>query len=270
MEHKPAPKWARAYLTFALVLSVVPLLLILAGAIGTKVGLWSWKFGFGAIMVASPFGVGWAPALAILAIVVALVGVIVSISAGLWRRAMAALVISLLTMGAFVYLGGQARKAPPIHDVSTDWREPLAFSDRVKKQRGAEANPVEPDPVVPDRAPALAGQKISDVNAQTCPGAKPVLLPVAADRAYAIARRTIRKQRGLDIVTESPETGRIEATATSYWYGFKDDVVVRVQPDGSGTRIDLRSVSRVGMSDLGANCKRITSLAAAMRQAGKA
>jgi fatty-acyl-CoA synthase len=265
MEHKPAPAWAKAYLTFALVLSLAPIVVILLGAVGTKLGLWSWKFGFGAVMVNGPApGLGWAPALALAAIVVSLVAVIVTISAGLWRRALAALLISLLTMGLFVFIGGQARKAPPIHDVATDWIEPLDFSPAVITARGPDANPVVPDPVVAERAPALGGQRVADVNARTCPGATPVLLPKSREEAYADAKAALTAE-GLEIVTDDPAFGRLEAVATSFWYGFKDDVVVRVQPDGSGARIDLRSVSRVGMSDLGQNCKRITRLATAIR-----
>lgn len=257
MDPKPAPAWARAYLTFALVLSLAPAVVIVLGALGTKFGLWSWKTGFGAVIVNGPIqGLGWAPALAMAAIAVSLVAVIVTISAGLWRRALAALLISLLTMGAFIFLGGQARKAPPIHDVATTWSEPLDFSPALITARGAEANPTPPAPV------ALGGKRIAEINEETCPGARPVLLAKSAPDAYAAAKAALA---GLTLVTDDPATGRLEATASSFWYGFKDDIVVRVQPDGSGARIDMRSVSRVGISDLGQNCKRITALAAAMR-----
>jgi uncharacterized protein (DUF1499 family) len=69
---------------------------------------------------------------------------------------------------------------------------------------------------------------------------------------------------GLTIVTDDASTGRIEAVATSRLYGFKDDVVARVRAKDAGTQVDFRSVSRVGMSDLGANCKRITAIRAAL------
>jgi uncharacterized protein (DUF1499 family) len=62
---------------------------------------------------------------------------------------------------------------------------------------------------------------------------------------------------GWELVASDSTAGRIEATATTPWFGFKDDVVVRVRPEGSGSRIDVRSVSRVGKSDVGANAKRI-------------
>jgi uncharacterized protein (DUF1499 family) len=62
---------------------------------------------------------------------------------------------------------------------------------------------------------------------------------------------------GWDIVAADAPAGRIEATATTRWFGFKDDVVVRIEPAGEGSRIDVRSVSRVGGSDVGTNAKRI-------------
>ena len=262
MERRPAPAWARAYLTLTLILAFLPAVVILVGAVGTKLGWWSWRTGFVAVMVKGPMGLGWAPALAALAIVAALVGLIISLWAGLWRRALTALVVGILTMGAFIYIGGQAKKAPPIHDVATDWSQPMMFSEAVMKDRGPDANPVAPNPVA--AAGPFAGQKIADVNARTCPGAKPVMLAKAPADAYATAKAALVAD-GLKVVTDDAATGRLEAVATSFWYGFKDDVLVRVTPQTSGSRIDIRSVSRVGISDLGQNCKRITRLTAAMK-----
>ena len=63
---------------------------------------------------------------------------------------------------------------------------------------------------------------------------------------------------GLEIVAVDRGAGLVEATATTFWFGFKDDIVVRVVGDGEGSKIDLRSMSRVGQSDVGANAARIT------------
>ena len=62
---------------------------------------------------------------------------------------------------------------------------------------------------------------------------------------------------GWQIVDANAREGRIEATATTFWFGFKDDVVVRIVPAPGGSRVDVRSVSRVGVSDVGANAKRV-------------
>jgi uncharacterized protein (DUF1499 family) len=66
-------------------------------------------------------------------------------------------------------------------------------------------------------------------------------------------------EMGWQVVASEPGEGRIEASATTFWFGFVDDVVVRITPSGSGSRIDVRSVSRVGRSDVGANAKRIST-----------
>lgn len=265
MERRPAPGWAKALLTLALVLAVAPAVLILVGALGTKFGLWSWQLGFGAVMFRGPVtGLGWAPALAMLAIALSLISVIVSFWTGSWKRSLAALLIGLATMGAFMFIGGKARQAPPIHDVATNWNQPLMFSDAVMKARGADANPVEANPMAPPQAGPLAGKRIAEVNAQTCPAAKPVVLQASVEEAYARTKTALAGE-GLEVVTDDPATGRLEAVATSFWYGFKDDVMARVIAQDAGARVDLRSVSRVGMSDLGMNCKRITALTAALQ-----
>jgi len=78
--------------------------------------------------------------------------------------------------------------------------------------------------------------------------------PRAFERALAVAR-----DMGWTIVSSESSEGRIEATATTPFFGFRDDVVVRVSPAAKGSRIDVRSVSRIGRSDLGANARRVES-----------
>ena len=82
--------------------------------------------------------------------------------------------------------------------------------------------------------------------------------------ADAVARsESVLEGQGLKIVSTDSEAGLVEATATTFWFGFKDDVVVRVIADAAGSRIDVRSVSRVGQSDVGANAARIEAFLAA-------
>jgi len=76
--------------------------------------------------------------------------------------------------------------------------------------------------------------------------------PVAFSRALEAAERM-----GWTLVANNPAEGRIEATDTTFWYGFKDDIVIRVTPAGAGSRVDVRSVSRVGRSDIGTNARRV-------------
>jgi uncharacterized protein (DUF1499 family) len=81
------------------------------------------------------------------------------------------------------------------------------------------------------------------------------------DRALAEAQ-----EAGWEIVTADKSSGRIEATDTTQWFGFKDDVVVRITPWGSGSRVDVRSVSRVGRSDVGTNAARIRDYLADLQE----
>ena len=104
---------------------------------------------------------------------------------------------------------------------------------------------------------------MAEVNAETCPAARPVTLAAPVTQAFANAKAAIERA-GMSIVTADATSGRIEATAVSLLYGFKDDLVVRVRPTDGGSRIDLRAVRRTGDSDMGANCKRIQSLTTAI------
>jgi uncharacterized protein (DUF1499 family) len=79
---------------------------------------------------------------------------------------------------------------------------------------------------------------------------------VAPEQALEIAVAVLQAM-GLEIVDTNPAEGRVEATATTFWFGFKDDMVVRIRPMAEGSEVDVRSVSRVGQSDLGANAARI-------------
>src|SRR5688500_9646211 len=125
-----------------------------------------------------------------------------------------------------------------IHDITTDTENPPQFI-ALHALRLTTFN-----------GPEYAGEKIARIQKAAYPDIQPRTLddtPAAAfERALAAARRM-----GWDIVAAVPEDGRIEATATTRWLRFKDDVVIRVTPSGAGSRIDVRSKSRLGRSDLG-------------------
>jgi uncharacterized protein (DUF1499 family) len=138
----------------------------------------------------------------------------------------------------------QARSLPPIHDISTDTADPPAFV-AVLPLRADAPNSAE-----------YAGEAIAEAQRAGYPDLAPVALPAPPADAFARALEAARAM-GWEIVDADPASGRIEATDTTFWFGFKDDVVVRVRPEGDGSRIDVRSVSRVGGSDVGANAARI-------------
>lgn len=162
-----------------------------------------------------------------------------------------AFIVGLVAVGIPYQWLRAGRRVPPIHDVTTDLENPPTFVAVVPLRAGA--------PNSLDRPPILAEQQ-----RRGYPDLAPVTLPAPPaevfDRALAAAQ-----DMGWRIVTADKTGGRIEATDTTRWFGFEDDVVVRLTPWGSGTRADVRSVSRVGTGDTGTNARRIRRYLAQLR-----
>jgi uncharacterized protein (DUF1499 family) len=135
---------------------------------------------------------------------------------------------------------------PPIHDISTDTSDPPAFVAVVARRVAAGAS----------NPPEYAGPEVAAQQQAAYPDLTPIALQAPPDQAFARALAAARSL-GWEIVASEAGEGRLEATDTTRWFGFKDDVVVRIRPDGGGSRVDVRSKSRVGRSDVGANAARI-------------
>jgi fatty-acyl-CoA synthase len=163
-----------------------------------------------------------------------------------------------------------ARAVPPIHDISTNPANPLTFSGTVMTARGAKSNPilVPKDATVPfnkERLSPWSGRSLDQIQADAYPEIKTLKLATTSPAdAYKKAEAAM-KAKGWTVVTQDPAKLRLEASVESFWFGFKDDVVLVVTADGAGSLIDMRSVSRVGVSDLGANAKRIEALLTALK-----
>jgi uncharacterized protein (DUF1499 family) len=157
--------------------------------------------------------------------------------------AVVALIAGLAAAGIPYLWQLRAQRVPPIHDITTDLENPPAFEAVVPLRKDA-ANSL-------DRPPVLAARQ-----REGYPDLAPVTLSVppaqAFERALAVAQN-----KGWNVVNADRSAGRIEATDTTFWFGFTDDIAVRLTPWGAGTRVDLRSVSRVGRSDAGTNARRI-------------
>ncbi len=221
---------------------------------------WSWRVALvtlvasAAVLAAGPLiaaGLDYRPGLALFALgaIVSGIGAAVLIVMLAMKRGPQALLGAALVAGlvaALVPLGilVTSRKAPQIHDISTDTADPPSFVALVPL-RGDGASPAGYD-----GPEAAAAQRVG------YPNLAGVLLSGAPRAAYD---RALAAARAMDwqIVSADPASGRIEAIATVPWWGFKDDVVVRVRPDGNGSRVDVRSKSRVGKGDLGVNAARI-------------
>jgi uncharacterized protein (DUF1499 family) len=157
-----------------------------------------------------------------------------------------AFIASLLFLGnTWLQMRG-AFGAPPIHDVSTDTANPPQFVDVVPLRATAgAANP-----------PEYAGAETAELQARGYPDIETIVLPVAPNEAFRRAEAAAR-ELGWEMVASVPAEGRIEATASTAWIGFKDDVVIRIAGTGTESRVDIRSKSRVGRGDAGMNARRI-------------
>ena len=154
-----------------------------------------------------------------------------------------AFVVGLVALAIPYSWQRSARNLPPIHDVTTDLDNPPAF-DAVVPLRANAVNSLERSP------------ELTRLQRAGYPDLAPMTVPIprkqAFDKALAVAQA-----QGWQIVTADKSSGRIEATDTTRSFGFKDDIVVRLTAWGSGTRVDVRSVSRIGRSDVGTNASRI-------------
>ncbi|HUP49319.1 MAG TPA: DUF1499 domain-containing protein [Thermoanaerobaculia bacterium] len=205
---------------------------------GTRWGWWDFRLGLRLFAFA-----------ALLGLVAALLGALAGHraprgSAAARASSMAVLVgVTALLLPAWAIVG--ARRVPAIHDITTDLDEPPRFRAALAA-RGGRANPV-PEAI----DPAVAAQHRAAYS-----DLQPLVVPDPPEQAFGRALDVARGM-GWQIVAVDEREGIIEATATTPWFGFRDDVAIRVRPDRGGSRIDLRSTSRVGRSDAGANAARI-------------
>jgi fatty-acyl-CoA synthase len=248
-------------LDLAVVIALAPALLVAAGALGVKFGVIPLALGYDQMTL------DWAPKAAMLGVATGVLGLIFALFGGFsrfWKKALLALAITVATLGAMVAANAMGGRAPPIHDVSTDWKTPLMLSDAALAARGGEAQTVEADPSLPVGSLAFAGRRVADVNAETCAAARPLVVARSPADAYEAAKAAVQAA-GLSIVTDDPMDGRLEATGQSFWYGLKDDLVVRVRPDANGARVDMRAIGREAGGDMGRNCRRVGDLLAVVR-----
>ena len=148
----------------------------------------------------------------------------------------------LLAVPVWFVIG--AAGAPAIHDITTDTESPPQF-DAVVPLRGETSNPLE-----------YGGTELAAAQRGAYPDISPLTLSGAAPDAFDRALEVVGGL-GWELVDADRQEGRIEATDTTFWFGFKDDVVVRIRPASGGSRVDIRSISRVGGGDAGANANRI-------------
>lgn len=230
----------RAARSVVMAVCVAAFVMLIASGPGTRMGLWAWQTGFALVKWAF-----WTGAIGAVGAII----LIVLLAVPRWRQRpwmpLLALCFGLVAAVPPVILLNRAESAPPIHDITTDYFDPPAFKALMPVRQQA-----------PNGA-AYGGTEIAKQQQQAYPDIRPVIVKAPPPEAV---QKALDAARAMDweIVSSDAAAGRIEATDTTMWFGFKDDIVIRVlpNPDG-GSRIDVRSVSRVGGSDVGANAARV-------------
>ncbi len=157
------------------------------------------------------------------------------------------LALGILTTGLFVSVIISASNAPAIHDITTDTKDPPQFVSILPLRKYA-LNP-----------PEYGGGDTAGKQAAAFPDIKTIYSGIPPAEAFDRVLESVKSLK-LKIADFNKEEGRIEATDTTFWFGFKDDVVIRILPHDKGSKIDIRSESRVGGGDMGTNAKRVRKL----------
>jgi uncharacterized protein (DUF1499 family) len=228
------------------IITVLSALTAMSAGPASDAGLWTYRTGFVIVR--------WSVYVAAGAGAIALIAGGVSAASGQYRTALVGIVTTVIALAVIVpawQLQRTASQVPRIHDITTDTDNPPSFVALLPVRQKT------------PNGPEYDGDKIARQQKAAYPDIQPVMLAepptVAFERALAAAR-----SMGWEIVAAVAGDGRIEATATTRWFRFKDDIVIRVMPQPSGSRIDVRSKSRLGRSDLGTNARRIRAYVRAL------
>ncbi len=184
---------------------------------------------------------------AVLALVMGVIGTLWNLRRGSRALAGGSLIAGIAGLGLTINLVSwflAAQGVPAIHDISTDTDEPPAFVALLGLRADAD-NPAE-----------HPGAEVAALQREAYPDLRSLRLEATPQTVFAAALQ-VAYELGWEIVAEVPTEGRIEATDTTRYFGFRDDVVIRIQAGDDATLLDIRSKSRVGVSDVGANAARI-------------
>jgi uncharacterized protein (DUF1499 family) len=240
----------------AIAVALVSLLALAMAPVGWRSGWWRLGVSFDVLLLAAALGV--------------LGAVLAAVALLYMRDAMTRLRIGLLAGALLLGAGFVAvpvriwlAHRPAIHDITTDTVNPPQVEAALGARQAEDAAPA-----------AYEGQALASVQAAAYPEIAPLVLAEPPAKVYAIALALARTMPRWTILASRPpgpagEAGRIEASAASFWFGFIDDVVIRITPEGTGSRVDMRSLSRQGKGDLGVNAERVRAYLAALAAAGR-
>jgi uncharacterized protein (DUF1499 family) len=234
----PKQKLSAYLLTSSLALGIIAVLIGIMAGMGSRWGWWNFRAGLSMLRWAVYVGLAGAAA--------AIAGLPLSGKLS-WQKRMPGVLGLAMAAVLFWMLWSwwhTAQNVPPIHDITTDTENPPRFVSILPLRKDA-ANTAE-----------YEGFELAAKQKKAYPDISPTVIPLPPARAFELCLKAARDMEWT-IVDSNPADGRIEATDSTFWFGFKDDIVIRIRPSGQGSRIDVRSVSRVGRSDVGTNAKRI-------------
>jgi hypothetical protein len=232
----------------------------LASSMGIWFGLWDFRRGFTLLQFANSYA-GW----------IAGFGLVVSICLLLlgqaWKTGNSTKLGGLALIGTAAAALGyhipesfrppEGANVPPIHDVSTDVVDPPAYVAIVPLRADA------PNTMVYGGSQGMTHERLAQLQTDAYPDLTTLTIEQTPAQVFERALAAVEKL-GWDLVAAVPAEGRIEATDTTFWFRFKDDVVIRIRPAGTGAIIDARSLSRVGGGDAGTNARRLRAFFATL------
>ncbi|HZR45970.1 MAG TPA: DUF1499 domain-containing protein [Candidatus Manganitrophaceae bacterium] len=243
---RPSGFVSAARLGFAL--AILSLALAAGSGLGTRFGFWDFRTGFTILKWGAYSAIGAAAVSFI-----ALLGLRRRGLPGAFALAAVGLLLGLIILSVPLQWMRTAKRVPPIHDITTDTENPPPFV-KVLSRRKEAANPAE-----------YGGPEVAAQQKAGYPDLGPITVSLPPDQAFNHALAAAAEM-GWELVDASLTDGRIEATDTTFWFGFKDDIVIRITPVSGGSRVDVRSVSRVGKSDVGTNARRIQTFLARLKE----
>ena len=244
----------------ALILSIGAVAAALIAAVGSGQGSWHFRTGFTVLQ--------YALIAAVIGAVLAIAGLLSARGGGMHRLTWLNILALAVGLGFALFLGSQiaaARSVPAIHDVTTNLDDiPKYYRLVVRRDNLAQV----PDLGRRDLAALPPRERWKAVHREAYGDLTTIRVPWTVPETIQRAE-TLARERGWDIVTEDAGRGILEAVDTSTFFRFKDNVLVRVRraPEGSGSLVDMRSISRVGASDVGVNAKRIRGFLRDLQQA---
>ena len=228
-------------------------LLTLSSAAGIWLGIWDFRVSFDILRIANTYG-------DVVALVCLAATVTVIIATQFFKTGNTVKLGSIAALGTMIaaiayyipesFRPGEGVSYPPIHDISTDTISPPEFVDVLPLRVNA------PNTVVYGGSANMTPERLAHLSRQAYPDLVAQSYSATAETVFSKALAAVDKL-GWELVAQVPAEGRIEATATTFWFRFKDDVVIIIERQGAETIVNARSLSRVGGGDVGANAIRL-------------